>query len=432
MEEALDKLKVLGEGAQFEVASSSSTGRRTIPLTSAAAAALCSAREPGQTGASTRLFRVLQTNKCDRGCSYCPLRRQNDSVKRSTFKPDELASLFLQFDSRRMVDGLFLSSGSDGSPDAAMQEVLKTAAILREKFHYTGYIHLKILPGSSYDMVEEAARLANRVSLNLETPSAERLDEVSGEKSFFRDIVMRMEWIEKLRQERGWLPSGQSTQLVVGVGQETDREILKTSSWLYRDLSLKRVYYGAFSPAAGTPLEGQSATAPRRQQRLYQSDWLLSQYGFGFEELPFKTDGGLPLGIDPKVAWALGQPARFPVEVNRAEMEDLLRVPGIGPLSARRIVALRRQFPFKTLEALKKTGAVVTRARDFISLNGRYFGAPAEMLLKAGVRALQDRPVSSKKDHVSGLRQLALPFEWQTDTILPPRQTTSLADLAFD
>jgi predicted DNA-binding helix-hairpin-helix protein len=430
MEDALDKLKVLGEGAQFEVASSSTTGRRKIPL--APAAALCSAREPGQTGPSTRLLRVLQTNKCDRGCTYCPLRRQNDNVERSTFKPDELASLFLQFDSRRMVDGLFLSSGSDGSPDAAMQEVLKTAAILREKFRYTGYIHLKILPGSSYEMVEEAARLANRVSLNLETPSAERLDEVSGEKSFFRDIVMRMEWIEKLRRERGWLPAGQSTQLVVGVGQETDREILKTSSWLYRDLLLNRVYYGAFSPASGTPLEGQAATPARRQQRLYQSDWLLSEYGFGFDELPFKADGGLPLGIDPKVAWALGQPARFPVEVNRAEPEELLRVPGIGPLSARRIVALRREFPFKTLESLKKTGAVVSRARDFISLNGRYFGAPAELLRKAGEKVLLDRPGSRKGGNTSGLRQLTLPFEWPSDTILPPRQTTSLADLAFD
>jgi hypothetical protein len=128
----------------------------------------------------------------------------------------------------------------------------------------------------------------------------------------------------------------------------------------------------------------------------------------------------------------LGQPARFPVEVNRADLEELLRVPGIGPLSARRIMALRREFPFKTLEALKRTGAVVTRARDFITLNGRYFGAPAEMLLKAGVAALQDRPASRKNGYSGGLRQLALPLEWQTDTILPPRQTTSLADLAFD
>ncbi|HEX2909798.1 MAG TPA: radical SAM protein [Chloroflexia bacterium] len=430
--DALDKLSLLGEGAQFEVASSSAGSAKKKSL-GPDAAALCSARETSG-GKATRLLRVLQTNRCDRGCSYCPLRAQNDNVRRTRFEPEELAKLYLQFDSRRMVDGLFLSSGSDNSPDNSMEQVVKTAAVLREKYHYAGYIHLKVLPGTSFSLVEEAARLANRLSINLEAPSAERLGAISEEKNFFKDIVMRMEWISRMREERGWLPSGQSTQMIVGAGDETDREVLKTSSWLYRDLGLNRVYYAAFAPVAGTPLEDQAAASPRRQQRLYQSDWLLSEYGFGFEELPFRVDGGLPLGMDPKVAWALLNPARFPVEINFAEPEELLRVPGIGPLSASRIVALRGSFPFKTLESLKQTGAVVSRARDFITINGRYFGAPAELLLKAGQEAMKLKPEGRKKrdQNFSGLTQLTLPFEWSKETILPSRQTTALTDLAFD
>ena len=426
--EALDKLQILGEGAQHEVASSSLT-RRKPTSTDAGAAALCSARDSGP-GRATRLLRVLQTNRCDRGCSYCPLRAQNDEVKRATFKPDELASLFLQFESRRMADGLFLSSGSDGSPDAAMEQVVKTAAILREKFHYGGYIHLKILPGASFGLVEEAARLANRLSINLEAPTAERLGALDPDRNFFKDIVTRMEWIGKLRQERGWLPSGQTTQLVVGAGQETDREILKTSSWLYRDLGLNRVYYGAFMPAWGTPLEGQAGTSARRQQRLYQSDWLLSEYGFGFDELPFLGDGGLPAGLDPKVAWALQHPERFPIEINRADPSELLRVPGIGPLSLQRILTLRTQAPFRDIEGLKKTGAVLSRARDFVTVGGRYYGLPPAMLLKAGQNLLRAATVPKTTQPLA--RQLTLPLEWSAESILPPRLSTNLAELSID
>ncbi len=424
--ESLEKLNLLGQGAQLEVTSTSAAGRKKAGLSEPGAAALCSAKESGP-GRATKLLRVLQTNKCDRGCSYCPLRKQNDTVRRASFQPEELAKLYLQFDSRRMVDGLFLSSGSDGSPDGAMEQMVKTAAVLRETYHYGGYIHLKILPGTSFDLVEEAARLSDRLSINLEAPSADRLDAISDEKNFFKDIVTRMEWIDKLRQERGWLRAGQSTQMVVGVGRETDREILKTSSWLYQEMRMNRVYYGAFAPAAGTPLEGQPGSSPRRQQHLYQSDWLLSEYGFGFEELPFTTDGSLPPGLDPKVAYALLRPERFPIEINRAEQQDLLRVPGIGPISARRIISLRRQFPFKTLESLKQTGAAITRARDFVTIDGRYFGAPPEMLRKAGQHALS-RPAVP----VPSLTQLSLPLEWNLATLLPPRQTTALSDLAFD
>jgi predicted DNA-binding helix-hairpin-helix protein len=421
--EALSKLNLLGESAQYEV-TTTATGKakKSLPVVSA----LCTAQDSGAERA-TRLMRVLQTNRCDRGCAYCPLRAQNDDVRREKFAPDELARLFMQFADRYMTDGLFLSSGSDGSADASMEDVVKTAAILRERYHYAGYIHLKVLPGTSFSLLEEAARLSDRLSVNLEAPSAERLADISGDKNFFTDIVQRMEWIRNLKAERGWLPAGQSTQLIVGAGQESDHELLKTSSWLYRDVGLNRVYYGAFFPAENTPLSEQKATSPRRQQRLYQSDWLISSYGFNFEELPFTPEGNLPPGIDPKVAMALQQPHLFPVEVNRADYEELIRVPGIGPLSARRITALRGQFPFKTLEALKKTGAVVGRARHFITINGKFQGATQEMLVKAGHAAM-----SLPESAAPVGRQLTLPFEWDAATILPPRQSISFAELAID
>ena len=429
--EAFDKLKVLGEGAQFEVASSATNKAKSVG-TGVGAAALCSAKEMGKGGGrATKLLRVLQTNRCDRGCSYCPLRSQNDGVARVKFAPEELASLFLQFESRRMADGLFLSSGSDGSADASMEEMVKTVAILREKYRYSGYIHLKVLPGTSLSLIEEAARLSNRLSVNMEAPTAERLSVLDDQKNFFQDIVSRMEWIERLRQEHNWLPAGQSTQLIVGAGQETDHEILKTASWLYRDMKLNRVYYGAFAPAAGTPLENQAPTRAGRQQRLYQSDWLLEQYGFGFEELPFTTSGNLPLGIDPKVAWAFLHPERFPIEVNRADMQELLRVPGIGPLSARRIITLRGTAPFKTLETLKHTGVVLKRARDFITINGSYWGVPLDLLARAGQSLLKaaDQPASPA---TPPLHQLTLPFDWSRDMILPPRLSTKLSELSID
>ncbi len=427
--DTFDKLNILGEGAQFEAVSTSTTRRKRSITPNAA---LCTSGEAHPANSkskarSSNLFRVLQTNRCDRGCFYCPLRTQNDTMRRTTFEPGELAKLFLEFQSRGMADGLLLSSGADNSADAAMEQVVKTAAILREKFHYGGYIHLKVLPGTSLSLIEEAARLSNRLSVNLEAPSAERLGALSPEKNFFSDIIMRMEWIEQLRQERGWLASGQSTQLVVGAGEESDREILKTTNWLYKEKNLQRVYYGAFSPVPGTPLEGYNAPSPRRQQRLYQTDWLLSEYGFGFDELPFSENGSLPQNIDPKVAYALQHLERFPVEVNRAEPEELLRVPGLGPLSVKRIVNLRGSATFKTLEVLQKTGAVTSRARDFITLDGRYFGVPQDLLLKSSKFRFQNPQTKTVP-----ATQLTLPFEWERENLLPARLPASLLDYGFD
>ena len=429
--DVFEKLNLLGEGAQFEAVSSSTSHRktkRTIALPGTAA--LCTSGEShGSSNRQAKIMRVLQTNRCDRGCSYCPLRSQNDKVRRQSFGPDELAKLFLEFQGRGMANGLLLSSGADNGADAAMEQVVKTAMILRQKFRYGGYIHLKVLPGTSLPLIEEAARLADRLSVNLEAPSAERLGALSAEKNFFSDIIMRMEWIEKLRQEHGWLPAGQSTQMIVGAGLETDREILKTTGWLYRDKGLRRVYYGAFSPAIGTPLEGSAPPSARRQQRLYQSDWLISQYGFSFDELPFTSDGSLPQNLDPKVAWALQHLELFPLELNKAEPEELLRVPGLGLVSVARILELRPHARFKTLEHLKKTGAATNRARDFITLDGRYFGAPHDLLRKAANRQLSATTISRRPSLAT---QLTLPFQWERENVLPARLPASLADYGFD
>lgn len=251
-----------------------------------------------------------------------------------------------------------------------MDEMIKTVEILRFKYRFPGYIHLKILPGASLSYVERAIELADRVSINLEAPNQERLSRISANKDF-DDLLLRMKWINAITSRGKPLSSGHTTQFVVGAADETDRELLGTTWNLYQKLGLTRAYFSAFRPVEGTPLEGHSPTSPIREHRLYQADFLLRRYGFKFEELAFDVQGNLPLNLDPKVVWALNHPEKFPVEVNKASYQELLKVPGIGPSSASRIVRDRLKSKFHTLEELRSTGAVVRRAAPFILINGR-------------------------------------------------------------
>lgn len=369
------KLDLLADAAQYDLcATFARGGRRFTPK--AASWAAPEADDAGRRGRP--VFRVLMSSQCAWNCAYCPLRAAND-VPRAALEPEELARAFLPRYEAGAVQGLFVSTSVHGDVGQAVGRMLDGVELLRSAHAYTGYVHVKLLPGVAPTDLERAARLADRLSLNLEAPSAEHLARISPERSWNADLVERLVWARDWMRA-GMVPSGLATQFVVGAAGEHDRDLLGTGSWLYRELGMRRVYFGAFRPVAGTPLEGAERTPQARVQRLQQADWMLRQYGFSHGELPFAEEGDLPLHLDPKLAWALAHPERFPVELNTAGPEELLRVPGIGPTSVERILRLRRIHPFRDLEHLRSLGTQAGKARDFVTLEGSYFGrARAEL-----------------------------------------------------
>jgi len=373
------KLRVLAASAKYDVCAPSCGGSKQTPWH----------KQPGRLGRveslpithavlpdgrSVSLFKVLQSNACERSCYYCANRAQAN-CPRTTFQPEELSRLFYEFYRRNYVEGLFLSSGIVRSPDYTMELMLRTVELLRTRYQFAGYVHLKTLPGASPHLIERAGDLADRTSVNLEAPRQEQLAAIAPEKRLTEHVLAPMRVISRV-QAAGHFPAGMTTQLVVGAAQETDREILASVDWLYRNLKLRRAYYSAFSPVPGTPLESRPPTPLLREHRLYQSDWLLKFYGFRFDELPFERSGNLPLHADPKQAWASLHPELFPVEVNSAALEQLLRVPGIGPRSAQRICSARSERKLHSLDELRNIGVVVKRARNFLTLSGRFLPAP--------------------------------------------------------
>lgn len=321
-------------------------------------------------GRRIALFKVLLSNACQKNCYYCANRASRD-FRRISFTPEELARTFDQMHSRGQVQGLFLSSAVCGHAAGAMDRMIAAVELVRRNF--PGYIHLKILPGATFAHVEQAVKLATRVSVNLEAPSQERLARVAPLKDFTTDLLQPMYWVKEIvgKSGRRLAPAGQTTQFVVGAADESDREILSITAQLYEEIGLARAYFSAFQPIKNTPLEDHPSTPPLREHRLYQSDFLLRKYAFDFDDLIFDEAGNLPSEADPKFLWALNHPERFPLEVNRASKEELLRVPGIGPISAGRIVRWRRMGRLRTLADLKKSGAVAQRAAPFILLDGK-------------------------------------------------------------
>jgi len=362
--EAVDKLNVLGEAAQYDVCAAAG---RPMPegrdITRYIAHVAC------RDGRRMPVLKVLQTNACVKDCYYCPF-RAGRRFRREAFNPEELARLVAQLHRAGIVQGLFLSSGVIGKDDHTMAQMIATAEILRRKHGFRGYLHLKIMPGASDAAIEAALHLANRVSVNLEAPNPDRLARLTSTKDLDRDLLAPLRRVQELVERTGRQVS-RTTQFVVGAADETDREILTTVYHLYRHLGLARAYYSAFRPVPDTPLDGRPPENPRRQDRLYQADALIRWYGFELSELPLDEQGNLPLDEDPKTAWARRHPERFPVEVNTAEREELLRVPGIGPVAAERILRWRRQGAFRHLADLRKTGAVTERAAPYITLAGR-------------------------------------------------------------
>jgi len=368
--DSFEKLKVLGEVARFDVC-----GFPSIFIKKSKKFQRFRFIYPaiGRKGSCVRLFKVLQTNICEGNCFYCA-NRKDRNFQRISFSPEELARLFIQYWKRGLVDGLFLSSAIYESPDRSEEKMLKTLQLLRYKYGYRGYVHYKILPGTSESLIEAAAHLADRLSINLEAPNAKYLSQLSPTKDFSSGVLSGLKKIAQLHRKKP-LRAGITTQLVVGAAKETDREILNLSNKLYQDYNLWRVYYSAFMPIMDTPLEEMPPCPLLREFRLYQADFLLRKYGFVPEELPFDQRGNLPQNCDPKLGWALRNPDKFPIEVNKADFWELIRVPGIGRISAERIISARRRDKFVNLEQLRRTGAVVDHARNFVTLGGRFYPA---------------------------------------------------------
>ncbi|MBI4787421.1 MAG: helix-hairpin-helix domain-containing protein [Chloroflexi bacterium] len=335
---------------------------------------LYDAAAPG--GKRITLLKTLLTSACERDCCYCPFRAKRN-YRRATFKPEEMAQAFHQMFTGGIAQGLFLSSGVAGGGVRTQDRLIATAEILRRKFNYTGYLHLKIMPGAERDQVWRAMQLADRISINLEAPNAERLTALAPHKNFAAELLRPLQWVEEIRQSQpghlGWNGRWPSTvtQFVVGAVGESDVEILATSAYLFKTLRLARTYYSAFSPVSETPLESVAAENPWREHRLYQASVLLRDYNFEMEEMQFDPKGALPLDVDPKVAWARAHLTEKPIEVNRADKHELLRIPGIGPKGAEQILAARRRGRLREPRDLDKLGIVAVRAAPFILLDGR-------------------------------------------------------------
>jgi putative DNA modification/repair radical SAM protein len=328
------------------------------------------------------LLKVLMTNVCAYDCAYCVNRRSND-VPRAAFTPRELAELTIEFYRRNYIEGLFISSAVAGSADGTTERMISALTLLRRDFAFGGYIHAKALPGTAPDLLRQLGALADRLSVNIELPSKESLALLAPDKSK-HDILEPMGFIhgekarlaeeaKHFRHVPSFAPAGQSTQMIVGATEETDYRILRLSQGLYQKYALKRVFFSAYVPVADSPRlparEG-FVTPLLREHRLYQADWLLRFYHFRAEEILSEDAPSLHPLVDPKCNWALNHPAFFPVETNTADLNTLLRVPGVGPVGARRIVEARR-WRALDFSHLKKLGIVLKRAQYFLTCSGR-------------------------------------------------------------
>lgn len=322
------------------------------------------------------LLKTLLSSACERDCFYCPFRAGRD-FRRATFKPDEFAGLFSKMNRGGMAEGVFLSSGLAGGGVRTQDKLLDTAEILRRKHQFRGYLHLKIMPGAEKDQVYRAMQLADRVSVNLEAPSTERLAKLAPHKNFFEELLRPLKWVEEIRRSvpaykfwNGRYPST-VTQFVAGGSDESDLELLGITSWLTKNVRLKRAYFSAFHPIRDTPLENKAAVDPMREHRLYQASFLLRDYGFDLEDLPFTQESNLPLHTDPKQAWAEMHLLHQPIELNKADQRDLIKIPGIGMKGAQAILFARKNKKIRDLSSLNKLGVIAERAAPYILLDGR-------------------------------------------------------------
>ena len=382
--DVLEKLSILTDAAKYDAACTSSGGNRNfkkghIGNTSSSVAGCCHSFSAD--GRCVTLLKVLMTNRCAYDCKYCVNRRSNDTP-RAAFTPEELADLTINFYRRNYIEGLFLSSGVYRSPDYTMELMIRALRLLRETYRFNGYIHAKAIPGAAPELVEQLGLLADRISVNIELPSEQGLKLLAPDKTKGAILApmgqirarnaQNKEELAKYRHAPKFAPAGQSTQLIVGATAESDLHILRLTQGLYDRYRLKRVFYSAYVPVVEHALLPSKDVKPPllREHRLYQADWLLRFYGFRAEELLDEEHRDFDPRVDPKCSWALAHPEFFPVEVNTADYETLLRVPGVGVTSARRILSARRVGPLRP-EHLQRLGVVMKRAQYFLTASGR-------------------------------------------------------------
>ncbi len=343
-------------------------------------------------GKRVNLMRVMFTDFCKMDCAYCPNSHWVPR-KRYAFKVDELARLFAELARRQTVSGLFLSSGIAGDGSKTTERLVKVVDAVRNKYGFKGYIHMKVMPGAEYQYVEAAYRLGTRLSVNMETPTVEHMQKLSAMKDLKKDILNPMEWVHKLTEGHTNGAVGQATQLVVGAADESDRDIFGRMNRLYTEWKLKRIYYAPFRPVRHTPLEEHPPTPMARSHRLYQVDWLKRVYRFSNTELDlaFADNGFLPLDQDPKTSIAVENLDAFPIDVNQAPRDQLLRAPGIGPTSAERITRNRRRHKIDTWRDLTAMGVVKKRAWPFLAFPGHRPPPSKQLRMDLGERAKEKR-----------------------------------------
>lgn len=382
--ELLEKLRILADSAKYDVSCSSSGSNRANKkgqVGNAAIAGIC--HSWADDGRCISLLKVLFTNYCIYDCKYCVNRATND-IKRASFTPDELCTLTIEFYRRNYIEGLFLSSAVIKSPDYTMELMIETLRKLRHEHKFNGYIHIKSIPGADLSLIFQAGLLADRMSINIELPSVQGLKLLAPQKDH-ESIIRPMSYVKEQIQEANaltvykkrqmFVPAGQTTQLIVGATRDSDLTILDLAQKLYKDYKLKRVYYSAYVPVnADTDLPAITTSPPLlREHRIYQADWLLRFYGFTSRELLDENHSNFDIRVDPKCDWALRNLDKFPVEINKAPLEMLKRVPGIGYKMAEKIVRARRIAPL-SYDDLKRMRVVLKRARYFITCKGKYYG----------------------------------------------------------
>lgn len=364
-----EKLRILADSAKYDASCSSSGSNRknSNGLGNTATSGIC--HSFASDGRCISLLKILFNNCCIFDCKYC-LNRKSNSIKRAIFTPEEVCTITINFYRRNYIEGLFLSSGIIKSPDYTMELLIETISLLRNKYHFNGYIHSKAIPGASPILLKKLGALVDRLSANIELPTENGLKLLAPNKNS-KSVSQIMNYV-KNNQSRKYVPAGQSTQMIIGATRETDLQIMSKSANLYNNYNLKRVFYSAYVPVNKDNLLPSLEHPPLvRENRLYQADWLLRFYNFKVTDLLDNNNPNFNILIDPKADWALRHIDEFPKEINTCSYYDLLKIPGIGVKSAQRIISSRKNFTIY-LEDLKRMGVVLKRAKYFITCNGKY------------------------------------------------------------